>query len=207
MYPSISHGAATSYAMGFVYAYGYLGIFTLLMLGIVGVPIPDEWLLAFAGYLVFKGHFRIAPTLTAAVLGSVCGISVSCCLGRALGIAFVRKYGRWFRITEDKLEQLHAWFGRAGRWSLLVGYFLPGFRHLAGFLAGTSRLRFREFALFAYTGAFLWSSTYVLIGYFFGREWAGFKRTILHGIPDGVVLSGILAIACLLAWKKADGRK
>jgi membrane protein DedA with SNARE-associated domain len=34
--------------------YGYWGIFSSLLLGIVGVPIPDEWLLTFAGYLVYK---------------------------------------------------------------------------------------------------------------------------------------------------------
>jgi membrane protein DedA with SNARE-associated domain len=35
--------------------YGYVGIFSLLMLGIIGVPVADEALLAFSGYLVFKG--------------------------------------------------------------------------------------------------------------------------------------------------------
>lgn len=30
----------------------YLGIFSLLTLGIVGIPVPNETLLVFAGYLV-----------------------------------------------------------------------------------------------------------------------------------------------------------
>jgi membrane protein DedA with SNARE-associated domain len=34
--------------------YGYLALFGLLMLGIVGLPVPDETLLTFAGYLVFR---------------------------------------------------------------------------------------------------------------------------------------------------------
>jgi membrane protein DedA with SNARE-associated domain len=34
--------------------YGYVALLGLLMLGIVGLPIPDETLLTFAGYLVFK---------------------------------------------------------------------------------------------------------------------------------------------------------
>ena len=34
--------------------YGYFGLFSLLMLGIVGLPVPDETLLTFAGYLVVE---------------------------------------------------------------------------------------------------------------------------------------------------------
>lgn len=78
----------------FVYAYGYLGVFSLLMLGIVGLPVPDEWLLTFAGYLIYKGHFHIVPALAAAILGSVCGISISYYLGRTLGTSIVRRYGQ-----------------------------------------------------------------------------------------------------------------
>ena len=33
--------------------YGYAGIFLALVLGIVGLPIPDETLLVFCGYLKF----------------------------------------------------------------------------------------------------------------------------------------------------------
>ena len=62
--------------------YGYLAIFFLLMLGIVGLPIPDEVLLTFSGYLVFKGQLALAPTMASAFLGSICGVSVSYSIGR-----------------------------------------------------------------------------------------------------------------------------
>jgi membrane protein DedA with SNARE-associated domain len=178
----------------FIYAYGYPGVFSLLMLGIVGLPVPDEWLLTFAGYLVFKGHFHIVPTLAAAVLGSICGISVSYWLGHTLGIVFVRRYGPWFHITEERMGRVHAWFDRSGRWSLLIGYFIPGVRHLAGFVAGTSKLGFPEFALFAYTGAFVWSVSFVAIGYFSGKEWESTTRTIHRDIVIGAVLAATMVL-------------
>ena len=43
--------------LGWITQYGYLAIFCLLMFGIVGLPVPDETLLTFTGYLVFKGTF------------------------------------------------------------------------------------------------------------------------------------------------------
>ena len=43
-------------------AYGYFGIFSLLILGIIGLPVPDEWLLVLSGYLVFKDVLGLFPT-------------------------------------------------------------------------------------------------------------------------------------------------
>lgn len=43
--------------------YGYVAIFVLLMLGIVGLPVPDEALLTFVGYLSFKGDLQVVTSL------------------------------------------------------------------------------------------------------------------------------------------------
>ncbi len=192
-----------SHVAAFVYAHGYLGVFSLLMLGIVGIPVPDEWLLAFAGYLVYKGHFHPVPLLATAALGSVCGITVSYGLGRTVGIFVVRRFGAWLHLTEERIERVRAWFDRTGHWALLIGYFVPGVRHLVGFLAGTSRLRYPVFALFAYTGAVLWSVTFVAVGYFSGREWARTGRAIHRDI----VIAAVLAAAIVLAYLAFRNRR
>ena len=57
--------------------YGYAAIFLLLMLGIVGLPVPDEALLTFVGYLSFKGDLQFVASLLTAFLGTACGITVS----------------------------------------------------------------------------------------------------------------------------------
>jgi membrane protein YqaA with SNARE-associated domain len=112
--------------------YGYAGIFFLLLFGIIGLPVPDEWLLTFAGYLVFKNNLLLLPTYIAAALGSMCGITVSYGLGRSLGLFVIHHYGRLFRISPEQLDKVHAWFDRFGTWTLLIGYFIPGVRHRSG---------------------------------------------------------------------------
>lgn len=191
-----------SHAAAFIHAHGYPGVFALLTLGIVGLPVPDEWLLTFVGYLVFKGQFQVVPALATVILGSICGISVSYGLGRTLGHFFVRRYGRWFHLTEERMGRAQAWFDRTGRWSLLVGYFIPGVRHLAGFVAGTSRLRFPEFGLFAYSGAILWSSTFVSIVYFSGKEWSHATRAMHRDIVIGAVLAAAAVLVYLFFIRK-----
>ena len=66
--------------------YGYAGIFFLLILGIVGLPVPDETLMTYTGFLVYKGTLNFAPALAAAYFGSVAGITISYWLGRKLGL-------------------------------------------------------------------------------------------------------------------------
>lgn len=53
--------------------HGFGASFALPMLGIVGVPVPDETLLIFVGYLSFKGTLRLEPAEATAFLGSAIG--------------------------------------------------------------------------------------------------------------------------------------
>lgn len=151
--------------------YGYLGLFSSLVLGIVGIPLPDEGLLTFAGYLVYKGHLRLSLTIASAFLGSVCGISLSYFLGRTVGLYLLERYARNL-MPSQKMKQVHDWFERFGKWGLLLGYFVPGIRHLTALAAGASRLELPVFALFAYSGALIWSASFIALGYTLGEQWA-----------------------------------
>ncbi len=74
--------------MQWIAHYGYVAIFSLLVLGIIGLPIPDETLLLFVGYLIYKGQLRAIPSLASAFLGSLCGITLSYAVGRTFGLTF-----------------------------------------------------------------------------------------------------------------------
>lgn len=149
--------------------YGAPILFLLLVLGIVGLPIPDETLLTLSGWLIAKGKLDPTAILLAAIIGSICGITLSYWLGRSAGPWLIKKFGSKLRITEAKVEKMNHWYNRFGKWILLVGYFIPVVRHLAGFAAGGSKLNFKHFMIFAYTGAILWSMTFLYLGYIMVR--------------------------------------
>jgi len=175
--------------------YGYGGLFVLLVLGVFGIPVPDEIILVFSGYLVYKGDFSLLTAIAVAFVGTGCGISVSYTLGRTVGLYLVTKYGQFVHITQERLAKARWWFERVGRWGLLFGYFVPGFRHIMAYLAGTSRLAFREFALFAYTGGLLWSVVFILSGLFLGERWREAARVLHRHLVIGslVVIGGLAA--------------
>ena len=179
--------------------HGYGAIFVLLMLGIVGLPVPDETLLVFAGYLSFKGTLRLETTVATGFLGSACGISISYALGRLLGLPALNKVGPLLHLRPEHLEQAHQWVERWGKYSLLLAYFVPGYRHLAAFLSGASRLEPTVFARFAYTGALIWASCFVGLGYVAGDAW---QRLIplLHQTLHTVMLLGLFVLAAAACW-------
>lgn len=174
--------------------YKGFALFGLLALGIVGLPIPDETLMTFAGALMAKGYLDIPSTLAAAYLGSFFGITVSYWIGRTAGVYLVKQYGHRIGLTQKKFDQVHAWFEKIGKWTLLVGYFIPGVRHLTGYVAGTTELRFSQFALFAYTGAAIWVSLFLMLGYFSSEHWEKILAFVIDNVQTLVILLSTVAI-------------
>jgi len=181
--------------------YGYSAIFVLLMFGIVGLPAPDETLLTFSGYLVSRGTFKLHLALLTALGGSMCGITLSYFLGRSFGIALIHRYGRYVRITEAHVNKAHTWFERIGHWGLTFGYFVPGVRHLTAYAAGMSGLEARPFALFAYSGACLWVSAFIGLGYFLGDRWQAVEANIHRYLLIATVFA-VIMLAAWLVWRK-----
>jgi membrane protein DedA with SNARE-associated domain len=180
--------------------YGYAAIFSLLVLGIVGLPVPDEWLLTFAGYLAYKHSLSLWPAFAAALLGSMCGITISYGLGRSLGLYLIHHFGRLFRITQEDLNRVHVWFERFGTWTLLIGYFIPGVRHLTAVIAGTSKERYLLFAIYAYSGAFLWVTTFISLGYCFGDEWSNVLKQVQNHLSVAAWIALALIVILLIRW-------
>lgn len=172
------------------------------MFGIIGLPVPDETLLTFAGFLVYQGKISLLPAFLAAYLGSSCGITISYVVGRTLGLGVVHRYGSRFHLTEGKVERARSWFHRIGKWALLFGYYLPGIRHLTAFAAGTSKLKWPEFAAFTYTGGFLWTVTFLSLGYFLGREWARTSERLHHYLLVGSALVIVLFLVSLYVQRR-----
>jgi membrane protein DedA with SNARE-associated domain len=83
--------------------YGCWASFGLLTLSILGLPMPDETVLSFAGYLVFRQRFAPLPILTAAFCESICGMSLSNALGRPLGRVLIGRIGPWLCLPSERL--------------------------------------------------------------------------------------------------------
>lgn len=188
--------------------YGYFGIIIALVGGIIGIPIPDEFLLTYVGYNVFKGTMNYGLSLLSAMVGAMIGISLSYVLGKRLGYPFLIKYGPKFHMTHKRVEKTKKLFERLGPFVLLIGYYIPGVRHLSAFLAGMNGYSLRKFALFAYSGAFIWVLTFITIGKIFGPDWKIVDKYIVkHTLRFTIILIIVLLLAGLFYWWKQKKKK
>ncbi len=168
--------------------YGYFSIFGALVLGIVGLPIPDEFLMTFGGYLVSRGQLHYLILVLSGFLGSAAGMSISFYIGHQFGLPLLEKYGGKINVTPDKLTKAELWFKRFGRFAVTIGYFIPGVRHFTAYSAGISKWPFHTFALYAYPGGLVWVLTFTTLGFFMGEHWREVAVTLHKYTLSGVLV-------------------
>lgn len=180
-----------------IYHYRYVGLFILLTFGMIGVPVPDEFLMTFSGFQTSVGHMAFGKTLVVATLGSFLGMNLSYWIGRRLGIPFLHKIAPYLHLNEKRIAQAEHWFQRYGDSLIVIGYFFPGFRHFTAYFSGMSELHYGRYVVLAGTGAFLWSLTFITLGRILGEHWR--KITfVMHGyLARGAI---VLAIIVLLIY-------
>lgn len=182
--------------------YKYIGIFSLFMLGLIGLPVPDEVLLTLIGFLITQHKLALVPSALTTYLGSVTGMSFSYWIGRGLTSPFLKRFGRLFRITPERLEKVHTWFEQYGKWTVSASYFIPGLRHVIAYFSGFSRLSYPRFLLFAVIGGGFWVAVFISLGMLLGRHWIVLLTTIHRYMLIAIFLAGI---AFVIGWslKKA----
>ena len=180
------------WAEQFVSQYGYVAIFCLLTLGIVGPLIPDETILVVAGILIHRGTLQWPQALGVAFAGSVCGITLSYWLGRS-GLPFLMR-----RVPPRYLALVGEYFERFGNWTLFFGYFIAGVRHFTALVAGLSKMPPARFAIYAYSGGFFWVAAFLALGYFVGDQWERWAR-YMHA---GFLLAAAGVVVAVLVWSR-----
>ncbi len=125
---------------GLIGKFGYLGIVLLLVLGGLGVPIPEEAPILLSAILSHKGAMAWPLALAACFLGVLLGDFMVYFLGyfygeKVLSLPLTRKF-----LTRAREEQIKGYFHRHGIKILIVGRFAVGFRTAAYLTAGILRL-------------------------------------------------------------------
>ncbi|WP_027416829.1 bifunctional DedA family/phosphatase PAP2 family protein [Aneurinibacillus terranovensis] len=181
--------------------YGYGVLILGLMLELLALPLPGEVIMGYAGFLVFQGKLNWLTSIVFAGIGSSVGITLSYLIGFRLGTPFFHKYGHYIHFGPERLEKVSGWFSRYGNKLLVIAYFIPGVRHFTGYFSGINRLPFRTFALYAYTGAVIWVSTFISLGKILGPQWEHFHGLMTRYLLIAAIIAGVV-VALYLIYKQ-----
>jgi len=183
--------------------WGYAGIFLVVILGNIGLPVPEETVLAVAGYLVWSGRLQLLPVLAVALISAVAGDNLGYWLGRHYGRSVVDRYARWL-LKPGRLMVAESFVSRYGALAVCVARFVGGFRFLAGPLAGAVGLPFSSFLRGNLLGAALFVPYAVGIGYAIGYGLGPYMAHVQHalgGIGHVVVLLAVIVVVVLVVWR------
>ncbi|MFX3617664.1 MAG: VTT domain-containing protein [Sporolactobacillus sp.] len=178
--------------------YSYLTLFLALMLELICIPIPNEALMSYVGLLSFHGKMNLILSLLTAGAGGVLGVTISYWIGYKLGAPFFRKFGRYIHMGPEKMDRVSKWYGKYGKILLIFSYFIPGIRHIASLISGVIRLPFRSFSVFSYIGVFLWTGTFISLGYILGPQWDKYQGEIKKWLVLASLVMGLVLICYLV---------
>ena len=183
--------------------YGYLIVFFGVMLESAGLPVPGETILVASGVLTQQGHLDLGDAVLFGILGAVIGDQIGYWVGREGGRPFVLKWGRYVRITPERLARAEGFFARHGGKAVFLARFVTGLRVFGALVAGISRMHWRTFFFYNALGGAVWVATVVFAGYFLG----GSIQVLTRWMGRASVLLGILlalALAFYLSYRWAS---
>ncbi|MGD0884534.1 MAG: DedA family protein [Thermodesulfovibrionales bacterium] len=184
----------------------YAGLFILLVLGCIGLPLPEDTTLILCGFLISAGVVRPIPALIV-IYG---GILIS-----DLFLYFIgRKYGRMivthrrFRriLSPQKLSVLEKKFNEKGILVILIGRHLIGLRAQIFLVAGVTRMSSLKFLLADAFSSLFTIALMVGAGYMGGNSLQVIQKDI-RKIEYLAIFVIVVALVCYLLIRYYRSRK
>jgi undecaprenyl-diphosphatase len=180
------------------WSYLIIGLATALeCAAFAGLLVPGESLVLASGFFAHQGVLSLDTVIVAAALGAIAGDNIGYRLGARLGRTWLLRHGRRLGVTEARFRRAERFFERHGPQAVFVGRFVGFARALVPFVAGASRMAYRDFVLYDTLGAAIWTVTFVLLGYTLGASWRVAEQWVGR---LGLVIGLLAAGAALVYW-------
>jgi len=185
----------TDAVVGLMRAFGYLGLFLVLIIENLFPPIPSEAVLPLAGFLVGRGEMNFGLAVVVATAGGVVGALILYALGRWGGRPLILRYGWILRVDAAGLDRAERWFTTYGDWVVLVARVIPLARSIVSIPAGTMRMPLLRFTILTTVGTGLWNIILIGAGQLLGENWEEVSNVAATYSDVGIGLLGLGVVA------------
>ena len=177
-----------------VQAWGYSGIFGLMLLESSSLPIPSEVILPFAGYLASMGQLDVWITVTLATVAGLAGSLIDYYIGLK-GVQSLTKHKILGKVllSTNQLEVAEKWFIKYGSLMVFISRIIPGFRTTFSFPAGAAKMKLSKFIAFTTAGCLLWNVILIYLGWYLGKNW-----TQVAGVSHYLIIAAVAAIVIVI---------
>jgi 1,2-diacylglycerol-3-alpha-glucose alpha-1,2-galactosyltransferase len=189
----------------YILLYGYLAIFSLIFLQEIGIPIPlpNELLMLFSGYLVFKNFLNAYFLLLDIVLADFLGTMTLYLVFYFFGGYLMKHKPGWFPLSQEKLDHIKDRVLTEGWSTIYLCRVTPLIRGYTSLAAGLLRLPPGKYWRVALISSTLVCTAWLLAGYIAGPYYttiAGHTQQV-----KGYLLLLILVAAIIFISSKVLG--
>ncbi|HAZ00586.1 MAG: hypothetical protein A2W90_04865 [Bacteroidetes bacterium GWF2_42_66] len=152
-----------------VIRYGYLILFFGVIIEnifLLGILFPGLFILTICGFLSANNELNLAITIIVGYLGTLTGDNLSYTLGRIgfVKIGIIKRFSTNYSLVENKL------FSSKQTTLFLLFYHFPIYaRMIVPALLGILKYSFKKWFFINSLGALIFSTTFILLGYFIGQ--------------------------------------
>jgi len=202
-------GDVAQWATGVFYSFGYPGVFVLIVLSNVYLPIPSQLVLPLSGFLVGQERFSFPLVLIASTAGALVGTLMLYVPGRLLGEEplrrFLKRYGRFVHVNESSLDKASGWFDRHGGKAVLIGRLVPGGGSLISVSAGVEQMPLWRFVGYTTFDNGFYNAALVGLGWWFGSQWEIVER--YAPIAEYAALAVVARLILRFVWRRWKAHK
>jgi membrane protein DedA with SNARE-associated domain len=182
----------------FIEEFTYAGVFLVLFVAGLGVPIPEELPVLVSGILAREGLVRWWLALPVCLIGVLTGDASIYWIGRHWGERVLEWRPVRYMLSREREEALKAAYRRHGVKIVFTARHLMGFRAAAFLTAGISRVPFGKFLAVDTAAAMVGVPAGFGLGFLFTDQLEGIMRDVRH-FERWLALLALVAIAVWVA--------
>jgi len=184
----------------------YVILFLIIFMetGLVFTPfLPGDSLLFAAGAFAALNSLNIFVLWIVLLLAALIGNTSNYWIGYFFGKKIVAHPK--IPIDEEHIKETKKFFDKYGGKTIIIARFMPFVRTFAPFVAGVSRMSYKQFISYDLIGAFSWVTVGTMTGYFFGN--IEFVKENFSLVIFGVIIISLFPIIFEIINKKIKRRK
>src|ERR671930_180312 len=136
---------------------GYPGVFALIAIETMCIPVPGENALITASIVASRGRLEIEAVIAIAAAAAILGDNVGFAIGRKLGRRLLTAPGPLLHHRRRVVAIGEPFFDRHGPKAVFLGRWVTGLRITAAWMAGVTRMSWPTFLFWnALGGMVLW---------------------------------------------------
>jgi membrane protein DedA with SNARE-associated domain len=195
---------AVNLAVDVVGEFGLPGIFVLMVLESMCIPVPSEPTMLLAGFNVSLGHYSLVAVVATASLANLVGSWIAYGVGYFGRVDLIEKHGHRLFIKQHHLDWADRWFQRHGDATVFFTRLLPIVRTFISLPAGVARMPFLRFTVLTLLGCVPWMLMLTWLGSVVGSRWTTWKE-YLHYVDYAVAALIVAGIVYLIIRRRRGG--